>query len=90
MRRSKDRLPEGSLVAQPLKMGITFYCYKCEGVATTRTCPHGTEDQLQISGTRLREMFANNEKIPKEFSRPEVVKVLREYYASDEGLRSAS
>jgi len=76
-----DTLPEGSLITQPLKMGVTFYCYKCDGLATTRTCPHGPEDQLQISGTRLREMFVNNEKIPEEFSRPEVVAVLREYYA---------
>jgi len=77
-----DTLPEGSLIAQPLKVGVTFYCYKCDGLATTRTCPHGPEDQLQISGTRLREMFVNNEKIPEEFSRPEVVAILREYYAS--------
>jgi sulfate adenylyltransferase len=77
-----DTLPEGSLITQPLKMGVTFYCYKCDGVATTRTCPHGAEDQLQISGTRLREMFAKNEKIPKEFTRPEVVTVLQEYYTS--------
>jgi sulfate adenylyltransferase len=79
-----DTLPEGSLIAQPLKIGVTFYCYKCDGLATTRTCPHGPEDQLQISGTRLREMFVNNEKIPEEFSRPEVVAVLREYYASEQ------
>jgi sulfate adenylyltransferase len=76
-----DTLPEGSLITQPLKIGVTFYCYKCDGLATSRTCPHGPEDQLQISGTRLREMFVNNENIPEEFSRPEVVAVLREYYA---------
>lgn len=77
-----DTVPDVSLITQPLKIGITFYCYKCDGLATTRTCPHGPEDQLQISGTRLREMFANNEKIPEEFSRPEVVAVLREYYGA--------
>ena len=75
-----DSLPEGSLITQPLKIGVTFYCYKCKGLATSRTCPHGPEDQLQISGTRLREMFVNNEKIPEEFSRPEVVAILRDYY----------
>jgi sulfate adenylyltransferase len=52
-------------------------------MATTRTCPHGPEDQLQVSGTRLREMFVNGEEIPEEFSRPEVVAVLREYYAGE-------
>ena len=75
-----DSLPPGSLIAQPLKIGITFYCYKCDAIATNRTCPHGPEHQLQISGTRLREMFAKHERIPEEFSRPEVAAVLQEYF----------
>jgi len=77
-----DTLPPDSLCIQPLKIDVTFYCYECGGMATARTCPHGDERRLQISGTRLREMFANNEKIPDEFSRPEVVAILKEYYAS--------
>ena len=75
-----DTLPEGSIETQPLKIDITFYCYKCNGMATGKTCPHTAADRLAISGTRLREMFANNESIPPEFSRPEVAAVLREYY----------
>jgi sulfate adenylyltransferase len=75
-----DTLPDGSLETKPLKIDITFYCYRCGGVSTGRTCPHGEEDRLNISGTRLREMFANHETIPNEFSRPEVLKVLQEYY----------
>jgi sulfate adenylyltransferase len=75
-----DTLPEGSMHTQPLKIDITFYCYKCNGMATSKTCPHEQEDRLAISGTRLREMFANGEEIPPEFSRPEVVAVLREFY----------
>ena len=75
-----DALPAGSLVTQPLKIDITFYCYKCDGMATGKTCPHGEEDRLNISGTRLREMFANRETLPDQFSRPEVVKVLQEFY----------
>jgi sulfate adenylyltransferase len=51
-------------------------------MATARTCPHSDKDRLQISGTRLREMFAKGEPIPTEFSRPEVVEVLKKYYAS--------
>jgi len=51
-------------------------------MATGKTCPHDAEDRLAISGTRLREMFANGEPIPPEFSRAEVVAVLREYYDS--------
>jgi len=77
-----DTLPEGSLKTEPLKIDITFFCYKCNGMATGKTCPHDAEDRLAISGTRLREMFANGEPIPPEFSRAEVVAVLREYYDS--------
>ena len=77
-----DTLPPGSMEIQPLKIDITFYCHKCHGMATGRTCPHGAEDRLTISGTRLREMFAAHETIPPEFSRPEVLEVLQAYYDS--------
>ena len=75
-----DQIDKGSMEIQPLKIDITFHCFKCGGMATARTCPHGEEDRLNISGTRLREMFANGEQIPVEFSRPEVLNVLRAYY----------
>jgi sulfate adenylyltransferase len=77
-----DTLAPGSMEIQPLKLGVTFYCSKCHGMATDKTCPHGAEDRLTISGTRLREMFAKHETIPGEFSRPEVLKVLQAYYDS--------
>jgi sulfate adenylyltransferase len=75
-----DSLPAGSMEIQPLKIDITFFCYKCQGMATGKTCPHGASDRLTISGTRLREMFADRETIPEEFSRREVVDVLQAYY----------
>jgi sulfate adenylyltransferase len=80
-----DQIPEGSLKTQALKIDITFYCHKCDGMATGRTCPHGAESRLQISGTQLREMFANHEEVPLEFSRPEVIEVLQAYYDSQGG-----
>ena len=79
-----DTLWEGALVTQPLKIDITFYCNKCDGMATAKTCPHGPEERINISGTRQREMLANKEEISPKFSRPEVVAVLREYYESEE------
>ena len=63
-------LAAGSLVTQPLKIDVTFYCYKCGGMATARTCPHGAEHRLEISGTKLRGMFANGENIPARVQPP--------------------
>ncbi len=77
-----DTLWEGALETLPLKIDITFYCRKCYGMATAKTCPHGEEHRINISGTKQREMLTAGEDIPPEFSRPEVVKVLREFYAS--------
>lgn len=76
-----DTLPPGALLTQPLKIDVTFYCHACDGLATARTCPHGEDRRLNISGTRLREMFANREPVPTEFSRPEVLAVLQDYYS---------
>jgi sulfate adenylyltransferase len=75
-----DTLWDGALVTRPLKIDITFYCEKCDGMATARTCPHGEEHRMNISGTRLREMFANHEEVSAKFSRPEVLAVLQAYY----------
>jgi len=77
-----DTLWDGALETKPLKIDITFYCTRCDGMATAKTCPHGNEHRLNISGTRLREMFANREQVPHEFSRPEVLEILQAYYDS--------
>jgi sulfate adenylyltransferase len=76
-----DTLWEGALVTVPLKIDITFYCKKCDGMATAKTCPHDSEHHISISGTKQREMLSSGEDIPGEFSRPEVVKILQEFYA---------
>ena len=75
-----DTLWDGALETKPLKIDITFYCKKCYGMATAKTCPHGKEEQINISGTKQREMLSKGDPIPPEFSRPEVVKILQEYY----------
>jgi sulfate adenylyltransferase len=75
-----DTLWDGALVTRPLKIDITFYCDKCDGMATSKTCPHGEEHRTNISGTRLREMFAKHETVSTKFSRPEVLTVLQAYY----------
>ena len=75
-----DQLWPGALRCRPLKIDVTFYCRKCDGMATGKTCPHDPKDHLSISGTRQREMLSRGEDIPPQFSRPEVVTILREYY----------
>ncbi len=77
-----DTLWDGALITVPLKIDITFFCKKCDGMATAKTCPHDPEYHISISGTKQREMLSAGDDIPTEFSRPEVVKILREFYAS--------
>ena len=76
-----DRLPKGSLQTQAMKIDVAFWCYRCGGMASGRTCPHDDADRLQVSGTQLRKSLAEGSDVPPEFSRPEVLEVLREYYA---------
>jgi sulfate adenylyltransferase len=76
-----DEIPADALETQPLRIDWTFWCYKCGGMASMKTCPHDAEDRLLLSGTKLRKMLSEGEDPPPEFSRPEVVAILQKYYA---------
>ena len=76
-----DEIPADALATRPIKMDVTFWCYRCAGMASGRTCPHGAGDQLQVSGTQLRKWLEEGSDVPPEFSRPEVLEILRAYYA---------
>lgn len=76
-----DELWDGALLCKPLKIDWTFWCYKCGGMASMKTCPHSKEDRLLLSGTMLRKSLSEGKDIPSEFSRPEVLTILREYYS---------
>ena len=72
--------PGKALLCSPLKIDWTFYCYKCDGMASLRTCPHGKEDRVLLSGTMLRKMLSEGKELPDHFGRDEVVEILRKYY----------
>jgi sulfate adenylyltransferase len=76
-----DDIPANALETVPLKIDHTFYCFKCDGMASMRTCPHQKEDRLMLSGTKLRKMLSEGENVPDHFSRPEVLEILKKYYA---------
>jgi len=79
-----DEIPKGSMETQPLKIDWTFWCYKCGSMASARTCPHDEADRLLVSGTKLRKWLSEGAEVPAEFSRPEVLEILRAYYAGIE------
>lgn len=76
-----DEIPEGALQTEALKIDVAFWCHACGGMASGRTCPHDDGDRLQVSGTQFRKLLAEGAEVPPEFSRPEVVEILRAYYA---------
>jgi sulfate adenylyltransferase len=73
---------DGALECKMLPIDWTFWCYKCGGMASMKTCPHGKDDRLFLSGTALRKALSEAGEVPAEFSRPEVLNILREYYAA--------
>lgn len=69
------------LITQPLKIGWTFWCNACNAMASDKTCPHEASEHVKVSGTKLRKALSEDEEVPDNFSRPEVLQILRDYYA---------
>lgn len=67
-----------NLGVTPLFFENSFYCRRCRGMATAKTCPHGADYRISLSGTRVRAMLAQGQMLPEQFTRPEVARVLVE------------
>jgi sulfate adenylyltransferase len=89
-----NEIPDGALKTQPLSMDWTFYCYECKSMASMKTCPHESKAvidengnyqggaRLLLSGTLLRKLMSEGKPVPAEFSKPEVIAILKQYYDS--------
>ena len=73
-----DQFPPEDIGIVPFKFEHAFYCRKCGGVVSAKTCPHAPEDRVFLSGTQVRQMLERGEMLPEEFTRPEVARVLLE------------
>ena len=87
-----NEVPRGALAVQPLCLHWTFYCYECGSMASMKTCPHESKAviddngnytggaRLLLSGTLLRKLMSEGKPVPAEFSQPEVIAILKQYY----------
>lgn len=77
-----EKIDKDALLTKPLKIDWTFWCNACGAMASSKTCPHDANQHVKVSGTKLRKALSEDEEVPDNFSRPEVLQILRSYYAN--------
>jgi sulfate adenylyltransferase len=77
-----EEFEPGELGVAPMMFEHSFWCNDCEGMASTKTCPHPETSRIALSGTKVRQMLSAGELPPQEFTRPEVARILIEAYSA--------
>ena len=85
-----DEFEPEEIGIQPLRFENSFFCTVCQSMASFKTCPHPPEKHLSLSGTKVREMLAQRELPPAEFTRPEVARILMEASAESDARRKTA
>ncbi len=75
-----DEFDPKELGITPLFFENSFYCRRCAGMASPKTCGHDAASRVTLSGTQVRAILSDGGQLPAEFTRPEVAQVLHDAY----------
>jgi sulfate adenylyltransferase len=80
-----DEFDAKELGITPLFFENSFYCHRCAGMASPKTCGHDAASRVVLSGTQVRAILSDGGQLPPEFTRPEVADVLHAAYLNSSG-----